>query len=89
VAKRGAVAFQVLQIVLALAICGAYAALQFGFVHPDDRRYLFTNFVCAAGLTVVALIAFQLGFVISNGLWAVVSMAGLVRITQQRRKDER
>ncbi len=82
-------AFQAVQIVLALSICGAYAALQFGFVRPDDLRYLFTNFVCAAGLAVVAFIAFQLGFVISNGLWAVVSMAGLIRITQRRRWDER
>ena len=81
-------AFQAIQIVLALAICGAYAALQLGLVRPDDRRYLFANLVSAVGLAVIAVIAFQLGFVISNGLWAVVSMAGLIRATKRRRSDK-
>jgi hypothetical protein len=78
------VAFQAIQVIFALAICAAYGAVQFGLVRPDDPRYLLTNFLSAAGLAGVAVLAFQLGFVISNGLWAAVSLVGLVRFARRR-----
>jgi hypothetical protein len=58
------VAFQVIQIFLALLTVAAYAALQLHFARPDDLRYLLPNLVSSAGLTVAAVVAFQLGFVI-------------------------
>jgi hypothetical protein len=41
----------------ALAILGAYAASQFGFVDPSRLSYQVANFVGSAVLTVVAVIA--------------------------------
>jgi hypothetical protein len=77
------VAFQAVQITLALGIVAAFAALQFGLTRTDSRGYLLTNLVCAAGLTLIAVLAFQLGFVISNGLWAAFSALGLIRVARR------
>ena len=52
--------------------------LQLGLAKPTDRRYLLANLVGAAGLLVVAVRSVELGFVITNGLWVVVSAAGLL-----------
>lgn len=82
-------AFQAIQITLALGIVAAFAAVQFGLARPDDLRYLLTNLVCAAGLTVIAILAFQLGFVISNGLWTILSAAGLIRFARRRMRSGR
>jgi len=75
---------QVVGIVSALGIVAAFAALQFGLVDRDDLRYLFANLVCAGGLTTIAVVEGQYGFVISNGFWTLVSVAGLVRVTRRR-----
>ncbi len=80
------VAFQAVQIILAVGIVSAFASIQFGLVRPDDLRYLLTNLISSAGLTVTAVVAFQLGFVITNALWVVVSAAGVVRLARQRRR---
>jgi formate-dependent nitrite reductase membrane component NrfD len=78
------VAFQAIQILLAIGIVAAFASLQFGLARPDNLAYLVTNLVSSAGLTVTAVVAFQLGFVITNGLWVAVSVAGLTRLARGR-----
>ena len=70
-------AYQTVQIMLASFTVVAYAALQPGRTKPSDRTYLLANLVGAAGLLVVALRSVELGFVITNGLWVLVSAAGL------------
>ena len=88
-AKTRRVAFQAIQITFALGIAAAFAAVQFGLTRPDRLLYLLTNLVCAAGLTVAAVLAVQLGFVISNGLWTVVAAAGLIRLARRHvRRDD-
>jgi hypothetical protein len=78
------VAFQAVQILLAIGIVAAFALLQFGLARPDNLGYLVTNLVSSAGLTVTAVMSFQLGFVITNGLWVGVSAAGLTRLARGR-----
>jgi hypothetical protein len=73
------VAYQAVQIALASLTVAAYAALQLGLTRPSDRRYLLMNLLGAGGLLVVAVRSFELGFIITNGLWVLVSVAGLVR----------
>jgi hypothetical protein len=73
------VAYQAVQIALASLTVAAYAALQLGLTGASDRRYLLMNLLGAGGLLVVAAHSFELGFIITNGLWVVVSLAGLVR----------
>ena len=75
---------QVVQIVSALGIVGAFAALQFGLVGRRDLSYLFANLLSAGGLTAVAVVIVQPGFIITNGVWTLVAAAGLVA----RQRDE-
>ena len=70
---------QIISVLSAIGIVGAFAALQFDLVGPHDRRYLAANLLFAGGLTTVAALDAQYGFIISNGFWALVAAAGLVR----------
>lgn len=67
---------QVVSIVGALAVLGAFAADQFGWVDPGRLSYALANFVGAAILTVVAVIDGQIGFVLLQGAWSLISLWG-------------
>jgi hypothetical protein len=71
---------QVVQIVGALLILTAFAAVQFGRMRPDSRLYLTLNLLGSAILAVLAVSAKQWGFVLLEGVWAIVSAWGLVSI---------
>jgi hypothetical protein len=64
----------------ALAILGAYAASQFGLVDTSKLSYQVANFLGSAVLTVVAVIGWQLGFILLEGAWALLSLWSLVQI---------
>ena len=68
---------QVIQIVGALLILAAFAAVQFERMRPDSRLYLTLNLLGSAILGVLAVIAGQWGFVLLEGVWAIVSAWGL------------
>jgi hypothetical protein len=69
---------QAIQIVGALLILAAFAAVQFDRMRPDSRLYLALNLLGSAILAVLAIIAKQWGFVLLESVWAVVSAWGLV-----------
>ncbi len=64
----------------ALAILLAYAANQFGWTGTSSLLYQVANFVGAVILTIVAVIEVQLGFILLEGVWALVSLWGIVSI---------
>jgi hypothetical protein len=68
---------QVVQIVGALLILAAFAAVQFERMSPDSRLYLLLNLLGSVILCVLAVTSAQLGFVLLEGVWAIVSAWGL------------
>lgn len=73
---------QLVQIVGALLILAAFAAVQFDRMRPDSQLYLTLNLVGSAILAVIAVLAAQWGFVLLEGVWAVVSAWGLLAATR-------
>ncbi len=71
---------QVVQIVGALLILAAFAAVQFERMRSDSRLYLALNLLGSAILAVLAFAAKQWGFVLLESVWAIVSAWGLMSL---------
>jgi hypothetical protein len=69
---------QAIQIVGALLILAAFAAVQFERMRPDSRLYLVLNLIGSAILAVLAWHESQWGFLLLEGVWAIVSAWGLM-----------
>jgi hypothetical protein len=71
---------QVVQVLGALLILVAYAAAQFGALDQHSRVYLVLNLIGSAVLALLAWREEQWGFLLLEGVWAVVSLWALVRV---------
>jgi hypothetical protein len=75
----GGVTEQLVQVAGALLVLAAFAAAQFGALTTQSTAYLLLN---VAGATVLAAFAAadrQLGFLLLEGMWAIVSAWSLLR----------
>lgn len=76
--------FQLVQIAGSLLILTAFAASQAGRMPIDSQVYLGLNFVGSAILAVLAFIDDQWGFLLLEGVWALVSLFSLVQLARGR-----
>ncbi len=75
---------QAVSILGALAVLGAFAADQFGWVDPGRLSYALANFAGAGILTAVAVVEGQVGFVLLQGAWSLISLWGAFAIIRGR-----
>ncbi len=71
---------QAISVLGALAILLAYAANQFRLLSPSNFSYALLNFVGSLVLAVIAVIEVQWGFILLEGVWALVSLWGIITI---------
>jgi hypothetical protein len=75
---------QVIQIIGALMVLSAYAAAQTGRWSTDDPVYLWLNLIGSAILATLAAISSNWGFLLLEGVWAIVTAESLLK---RRRKN--
>ena len=75
---------QIPQILGAVLILIAFAAIQRDVMSPHSRTYLLLNLLGAAILTVVALHERDWGFLMLEVVWTVVSAWGLAQMLRGR-----
>jgi hypothetical protein len=75
---------QVIQVIGALMILVAYAAAQAGRWNTDDVLYLVLNEIGSVILAVLAAISQNWGFLLLEGVWAVVTAISLLQLKKRR-----
>jgi hypothetical protein len=76
---------QVLQIVGAVLILGAFLLSQMNVLDNRSKIYLTLNFVGSAVLAWLAYADDDWGFLLLEGVWAIVSAIGLIQSLRPRR----
>jgi hypothetical protein len=71
--------YDVVQIVGSLLILAAYVSALLGRLDQRTYTYLAANAVGSAVLTATAVIGREWGFILLEGVWALVSLATLLR----------
>lgn len=70
---------QAIQIVGAVLVLFGYVLSQTGRVDGNARSYLIINLVGSGCLAAAAALGQQWGFLLLNGVWAVISAVNLLR----------
>ncbi|MEA9985046.1 MULTISPECIES: CBU_0592 family membrane protein [Subtercola] len=72
------------QIVGSLLVLAGFALAQWGVLNLKSKRYLVLNTVGSAVLAIDAFIGQQWGFLLLEGVWAIVSAISLVAVLAGR-----
>jgi Ca2+/H+ antiporter len=79
---------QAVSVLGALLILLAFAANQLGRVDTSNLSYQISNLVGSVILATVAVIEVQLGFILLEGTWALVSLWGTIKVLRRERPGE-
>lgn len=75
---------QLIQLFGAVLILIAFALAQAKRMNPHAAPYLLLNFFGSLILAILAAIEYQWGFLLLEGVWAIVSAAGLIALLTRR-----
>ncbi|MGH7701120.1 MAG: CBU_0592 family membrane protein [Gemmatimonadales bacterium] len=70
---------QLVGVIGALLILIPFAASQLGRLRPSSLAYQVMNLIGATMLTAIAVLERQYGFILLEGVWALMSLVGLRR----------
>lgn len=76
---------QSISVVGAALILLAFALLQMRRVPSESYSYQVMNFAGGAALLYVAVVEHQIGFILLEGSWAILSLLGMWRLFRSRR----
>ena len=71
---------QIIGLVGALLILAPFTATQLGRMRTESFGYQLMNLLGGAILTAVAVVERQYGFILLEGVWALMSIVGLARV---------
>lgn len=78
----------IVQIAGSLLVLAGFALSQWGLLNPTSITYLALNLIGSATLAVDAARGEQWGFLLLEGVWAIVSATGLVRTVGGKTHDD-
>lgn len=76
---------QIIQLAGALLILAGFAGSQLGWFDARSLQSLVLNAVGSGTLAIIAILGREWGFILLESSWALISLAGLIRLLSQHR----